>query len=164
MSEPGVVVPNPTPESFALLNAFRAISANAVYTMAPKESVVRGYEYYRQQRLYHYVWNQSRTTLTARVEGTKLYSVVFSLADEFLEASCDCPAWDPGWLCKHVLCACFMTKHLLSPETFSMPAWQQTRVPVLRAELLGGIPEPVVKPATSFIGAPSKGYPRKKPT
>ena len=164
MSEPGVVVPNPAPESFALLNAFRAISANAVYTMAPKESVVRGYEYYRQQRLHHYVWNQSRTTLTARVEGTKLYSVVFSLADEFLEASCDCPAWDPVWLCKHVLCACFMTKHLLSPETFSMPAWQQTRVPVLRAELLGGIPEPVVKPATSFIGAPSKGYPRKKPT
>ena len=110
LSESGVVVPSPAPESIALLNAFHAISANAVYTMAPKESVVRGYEYYRQQRLHHYVWSQGRTTLTARVEGTKLYSVVFSLADEFLDASCDCPAWDPVWLCKHVLCACFMTK------------------------------------------------------
>jgi hypothetical protein len=52
MTEPGVVVPSPAPGFSALLNAFRSISANAVYTMAPKESVVRGYEYYRQQRTY----------------------------------------------------------------------------------------------------------------
>ena len=112
MSEQGIVLPRPTPESFALLAAFRAISANAVYTMAPKASVLKGYNYYQEQRLQHFVWSQDRTTLTAQVEGTRLYEVVFSIVDGFLSASCDCPAWDPGWLCKHVLCAYFTTKHV----------------------------------------------------
>ena len=157
---------SPTPESLALLAAFRAIAANDVYAMAPKESVVRGYEYYRQQRLHHYVWNQSRTALTAQVQGTRLYSVVFALSDEFLEASCDCPAWDPVWLCKHVMCACFTTKHLLSPETFTVPAWQETKLPTLRAELLGHSPKAAWKLEVASTGCltrdlPARGRPMK---
>ena len=155
---------SPTPESLALLAAFRAIAANDVYAMAPKESVVRGYEYYRQQRLHHYVWNQSRTALTAQVQGTRLYSVVFALIDEFLEASCDCPAWDPVWLCKHVMCACFTTKHLLSPEMFTVPAWQETKLPTLRAELLGHSPEAAWKVEAASSGTTRKGSARKGPT
>lgn len=159
-----IVAPSPAPESFALLAAFRAISANAVYTMAPKESVVRGYEYYRQQRLHHYVWSQDRATLTAQVQGTRLYEVVFSLDEGFLAASCDCPAWNPEGLCKHVLCACFTTKHLLSPETFSLPGWQQAKLSGLRAELLGDIPESTVEPELSPIRAIRKGSARQGPT
>ncbi len=155
---------SPTPESLALLAAFRAIAANDVYAMAPKESVVRGYEYYRQQRLHHYVWNQSHTALTAQVQGTRLYSVVFALIDEFLEASCDCPAWDPVWLCKHVMCACFTTKHLLSPEMFTVPAWQETKLPTLRAELLGHSPEAAWKVEAASSGTTRKGSARKGPT
>ena len=154
----------PTPESIALLAAFGAIAANDVYAMAPKESVVRGYEYYRQQRLLHYVWNHNHTALTAQVQGTRLYSVVFALSDEFLEASCDCPAWDPVWLCKHVMCACFATKHLLSPETFTVPAWQETKLPALRAELLGHSPEAVLKLDVASSGTTRKGSTRKGPT
>jgi SNF2-related domain/Helicase conserved C-terminal domain len=153
----GSLVPSPAPESFALLAAFRALSANAVYTMAPKESVVRGYEYYRQQRLHHYVWSQDHTTLTSQVQGTRLYEVVFSIDEGFLVASCDCPAWNPDGLCKHVLCACFTTKHLLSPETFSLPGWQRIRLSGLRAELLGDIPESTGKPEPSSIEATRKG-------
>ncbi len=132
----------PDPDSSAVLRAFRVLSSSEVYAMAPKESVVRGYRYYEQQRLLHYIWNQDGTTLTAQVQGTRLYSVVFSLDGGFLDASCDCPAWDPDWLCKHVLCACFATKHLLAPETFKLPGRQQTGLPALRAELLGDLPEP----------------------
>jgi SNF2-related domain/Helicase conserved C-terminal domain len=155
---------SPTPESLALLAAFRAIATNDVYAMAPKESVVRGYEYYRQQRLHHYVWNQSRTAFTAQVQGTRLYSVVFALSDEFLEASCDCPAWDPVWLCKHVMCACFTTKHLLAPETFTVPAWQETKLPTLRDELLGHSPEAAWKVEAASSGTTRKGSARKGPT
>ena len=155
---------SPTPESLALLAAFRAIATNDVYAMAPKESVVRGYEYYRQQRLHHYVWNQSRTAFTAQVQGTRLYSVVFALSDEFLEASCDCPAWDPVWLCKHVMCACFTTKHLLAPETFTVPAWQETKLLTLRAELLGHSPEAAWKVEAASSGTTRKGSSRKGPT
>ncbi len=131
----------PVPASAALLAAFRALSVNDLYMMAPKQSVVRGYDYYRQQRLQHYVWGKDGATLTAQVQGTRLYEVNFSLDDGFLSASCDCPAWDPDWLCKHVLCACFATKHLLSPETFQLPDRQQVHLALLRTELLGDLAE-----------------------
>ena len=79
--------------------------------------------------------------LTAQVRGTRLYEVIFSLDNGFLSASCDCPAWDPDWLCKHVLCASFATKHLLSPETFQLPDRQQSYFVALRTELLGELAE-----------------------
>ncbi|MDH4328088.1 MAG: DEAD/DEAH box helicase [Nitrospira sp.] len=152
--------PSPSP---AILAAFRALSANEIYTMAPKESVVRGYEYYRQQRLQRYLWSPDGTMLTAQVQGTRLYAVLFSLNDGFLEASCDCPAWNPDWLCKHVLCACFTTKHALSPETFKVQAWQDTRLPLLQAELLGDRPAPNAKPGPSSIGTTRNTSPRQGP-
>ncbi|WP_423723068.1 SNF2-related protein [Nitrospira sp. NS4] len=127
-------------EPFALLAAFRALSSNDVYTMAPKEAVVRGFDYARQQRLQRYLWNQDHTTLIAQVQGIRLYAVAFSLDEGFLTTSCDCPAWDPRRLCKHVLCACFTTKHLLSPEAFRMPEWQPSRAQALRTELFGDLP------------------------
>jgi len=157
MSGHGTVAPSPAPESFALLAAFRAISANAVYRMAPKASVLKGYDYYQEQRLQHYVWSQDRATLTAQVEGTRLYEVVFSIIDGYLSASCDCPAWDPDGLCKHVLCAYFTTKHLLSPELFRLPGGHHSELSWLRVELLGGITEPARTPGPSSTGATRKG-------
>lgn len=142
----GIVPPSPAPETFALLAAFRAISANAVYRMAPKAAVLRGYDYYQEQRLQHYVWSQDRATLTAQVEGARLYEVVFSVIDGYLSASCDCPAWDPDGLCKHVLCAYFTTKHLLSPELFRLPGGHHSELPGLRAELLSSMPEQLRAP------------------
>ncbi|NGZ10463.1 MAG: ATP-dependent helicase [Nitrospira sp. LK70] len=131
----------PAPASAAILAAFRALAVNDLYTMAPKQSVVRGYDYYRQQRLQHYVWSQDGVTLTAQVQGTRLYEVDFSLDDGFLSAVCDCPAWDHDCLCKHVLCACFAAKHLLSPETFQLPDRQQVHLAALRTEFLGDLDE-----------------------
>jgi len=130
----------PAPASSAILAAFRALAVNDLYTTAPKESVVRGYNYYQQQQ-QHYVWSEDRATLTAQVQGTRLYEVIFSLDDGFLSASCDCPAWDPDWLCKHVICVSFTTKHLLSPETFQLPDRQQSHLATLRTELLGELAE-----------------------
>ena len=138
----------PTPASAALLSAFRAFAVNDLYTMAPKASVLRGYDYYRQQRLQHYVWGKDGATLTAQVQGTILYEVIFSLEDEFLSSFCDCPAWDFDRLCKHVLCACFATKHLLSPETFPLSARQHVYLAALRTELLGDVAEIGLSKAT----------------
>ena len=151
----------PDPESSPLLAAFHALSANDIYTMAPKEFVLRGYEYYRQQRLQRYRWSPNRATLTAEVQGTQLYRVIFTLDDGFLAASCDCPAWNPEWLCKHILCACFTTKNLLSPDTFRLADWQQTRLPSLRAELLGGGAEPSRKSEATPIGTTERRSVRK---
>jgi hypothetical protein len=151
-------------EPFALLAAFRALSANDVYTMAPKEAVERGYDYARQQRLQHYHWNEDRTTLIAQVQGARLYTVTFSCDEGFLAAFCDCPAWDPRWLCKHILCVCFTTKHLLSPELFRMPDWQPSRVQALRTELFGDGPalneRPRPAPADSTRNESVRAEPR----
>ena len=131
-------------EPSALLAAFHALSPNDFYTMAPKDSVIRGYDYYRQQRLHSYVWSPNRATLTASVQGqrSRPYAVSFSLDGGFLTATCDCPAWGPDWLCKHVLCACFTTKNLLSPDAFRAP-WTIEPEPsreALKTELLGNVP------------------------
>ncbi len=139
------------PAAAALLAGFRALAVNDVYTMAPKASVVRGYDYYRQQRLQRYVWSKDGATLTAHVQGTILYEVVFSLDDGYLSAFCDCPAWDFDSPCKHVLCVCFTTKHLLVPETFQLSDREQAHLAALRTDLLG---EPVQT-------GPSKGNTRE---
>ena len=133
----------------AILAAFRAMSSNDIYTLAPKESVIHGYEYHRQQRVRHYVWSQDYATLTVQVQGTRLYSVVLSLHEEFLHASCDCPAWHPEGLCKHVLCACFTTKHVLVPETFIVSTWPQTRRALLHTELLDDVDGPSAQRVTA---------------
>ncbi|MDH4185553.1 MAG: DEAD/DEAH box helicase [Nitrospira sp.] len=156
-SEQAIAVPRLAHESSALLAAFRALSANTVYTLAPKASVLKGYNYYQEQRLQHYLWSLDRRTLTAQVEGTRLYEVLFSVDDGFLAASCDCPAWDPVWLCKHVLCAYFTTKHVLAPEMFRLPGGQQGALPWLRAELLGRNPDPAKTPEPSSAGTARKG-------
>jgi hypothetical protein len=145
------------PAAAALLTAFRALAANDVYTMAPKTSVVRGYDYYRQQRLQHYVWSRDGATLTAQVQGTILYEVVFSLDDEFLSAFCDCPAWDFDSPCKHVLCACFTTKHLLVPETFQLSDREQAHLATLRTDLLGE-PSQGTVPLRKGDSPPESGY------
>jgi non-specific serine/threonine protein kinase len=125
-------------ESPALLTAFRALSPNDLYTMAPKESVVRGYDYYQQQRLRQYEWSPDCATLTASVQGHAHlpYAVIFSFDEGFLTASCNCPAWDPERLCKHVLCACFTTKNLLSPDTFRLSRFEGPHRSRLEGELL----------------------------
>ena len=147
--------PPAAPEVPRLLAAFQALSPAGLYTMAPKESVVRGYHDYEQQRLQSYAWSSDRSILTAWVQESRLYAVTFSLLDGMLDAQCDCPAWNPDWSCKHVLCGYFTTVNLLSPETFRLPAWQQARLPGLRAELLGDIPEPSRKPGTARTGGQS---------
>lgn len=130
-------------ESAALLAAFRVLSSNDLYTIAPKKSILRGYEYYRQRRVHSYAWSPSGTALTAWVQGhrPRPYAVTWSLDNGFLAASCECPAWEPHLLCKHVVCACFTTKNLLSPEVFQLPNVIEPSRDRLRAELLGGAEE-----------------------
>ncbi len=158
----------PTPSTHssplpAILAAFRAISSNDIYTMAAKEFVVRGYEYHRQQRVRHYIWSQDYATLTAQVQGTRLYSVRFSLHEGYLQASCDCPAWHPDWLCKHVLCACFTTKHVLLPESFMVSTWPQTRRTLLQAELLDDMAVPETPLPQTSKGTVRRRSPDEQP-
>lgn len=149
-----------------LLHLLATLPANVVYTFAPKESVIRGFDYYRRGRLEGYAWSPDRSTLTAYVRGTRLYAVACAADADVLTFSCDCPAWMPEWQCKHVVCAFLTTANLLSPTAFAFPGSARIPHDKLRENLLADRPargpSPEQKPlrrasrSLSTLGPPTR--------
>ena len=137
-------------ESFGILEHLKALSPNHIYFLAPKASVLRGYEYHSQGRLESYSWNHSRTILAASVRGSKYYAVTFSVEKGQLVYACRCPAWTASSQCKHVICALLTTVNLLVPDTFQVSTMRATNRERLSQQLLKGFTESQadVKPVT----------------
>ncbi|MDT7042083.1 DEAD/DEAH box helicase [Candidatus Nitronereus thalassa] len=119
-----------------MLNYLKALPPNIVYTLAPKDYVVRGYDYFHQERLESLRWEHDRTLLTAVVRGTKRYGVSISIVDNDLNYVCNCPVWTPARQCKHVICALLTIINLLAPIHFKVARHQPRRLEKLRAALL----------------------------
>jgi len=119
-----------------VIHHFKDLPPNIVYTLAPKDYVLRGYDYFHQERLESFRWEHDRSYLTAVVKGTKRYAVEFSVVDDELNYICNCPAWTPSTQCKHVICALLTIINLLSPIHFKVPQHQPRRLEKLRAALL----------------------------
>lgn len=100
------------------LKELGALSPNIIYSIAPKEYIVRGFDYYRKSLLLEFKWNKDFSALTAVVAGTWHYAVEFSLNGSNLEYTCDCPAWSRSKNCKHVVCAIITIKNLFHPDSF----------------------------------------------
>ncbi len=101
-----------------IIDFLQAYPAGQIYTLAPKQYVVRGFDYYKKGSLRYLEWNEDFSALTAKVRGTRLYSVDFSLNSSGLRHSCNCPAWSPYSNCKHVICSLITLKNLLQPDVF----------------------------------------------
>ena len=101
-----------------ILDFLQSYPAGQIYTLAPKQYIVRGFDYYRRGNLREIEWNEDFSVLTAKVRGTRLYSVDFSLNSNGLSHSCNCPAWSPYSNCKHVICSLITLKNLLQPDVF----------------------------------------------
>ncbi|MEW6417578.1 MAG: DEAD/DEAH box helicase [Nitrospirota bacterium] len=101
-----------------ILDFLQSYPAGQIYTLAPKEYIVRGFDYYRRGNLQKFEWNEDFSVLTAKIRGTRLYSVVFSLNSGVLKHSCNCFAWSPYSNCKHVICSLITIKNLLQPDVF----------------------------------------------
>ena len=106
------------PKQREILDLLRAYPAGQIYTIAPKQFIVRGFEYYANAGLRSLEWNEDFSVLTAKVRGTKLYSVGLSLNGGGFKHTCNCPAWSPYSNCKHVICSLVTIKNLLQPEIF----------------------------------------------
>jgi len=104
-----------------LLNALGDVPPNTVYSIAPKPYIIRGFDYYRDDRVLGFRWNRDSSSVKAIVHGGRNYSVEFSLNDEGIEYSCDCPAWDPYSNCKHIVCVLMTIKNLFDPSSFRGP-------------------------------------------
>ncbi len=101
-----------------ILDFLQSYPAGQIYTLAPKQYIVRGFDYYRRGNLRELEWNEDFSVLTVKVRGTRLYSVDFSLNSGGLKHSCNCPAWSPYSNCKHVICSLITLKNLLQPDVF----------------------------------------------
>jgi len=123
-------------EASYILERLKALPPNHIYALAPKDYILRGYDYYSRERLEFYKWNTDQTLLTAYVRGTQRDSVQFSAHEPDLRYTCDCPAWTSTSQCKHVICALLTTINALVPETFSLPGNHTARRNLLRKELL----------------------------
>ncbi|MDE3119122.1 MAG: DEAD/DEAH box helicase [Nitrospirota bacterium] len=139
------------PADSDLLRLLATLPANAVYTLAPKASVIRGFDYYRRGRLEGYEWSPDRSTLTAYVRGVRLYAVACAADADGLTFSCDCPAWMPEWQCKHVVCAFLTTANLLSPAAFAFPGSARFLRDKLRESLLADRPRAWPKPRAKAL-------------
>ncbi len=103
-----------------LLGLLQAFSPGDIYTLAPKQYVVRGFDYYRQGRLLDVEWPPDQSGLIAFVKGTKTYQVALKASGSHLSFSCGCPAWSFYSNCKHVICSLLTIKNLLDPAAFKI--------------------------------------------
>lgn len=101
-------------DSQDILNLLNSFSVGSIYTLAPKDYVYRGFDYFRKDRLLDFKWANNGSSLTATVRGGRYYSVVFSSNASGLTFSCDCPAWSYRTQCKHVICSLLTVKHLFN--------------------------------------------------
>lgn len=101
-----------------IIQLIRAFPSGKIYNIAPKNYVIRGFDYYRNGHLRYFSWNHDFSVLSAKVQGSKLCSVDFFLKNGELTFSCNCPAWDIYTQCKHVICSLMTIKNLLQPENF----------------------------------------------
>ena len=129
-----------TEYAHGLLERLKTLSPNHVYFLAPKSSVLRGYEYYVQNRLESYSWDRTHSVLAAEVRGSRHYLVRFGADKGHLVYSCTCPSWTPESHCKHVICALLTTVNLMAPDTFRMPSSNLTRLALLTRQLFANAP------------------------
>jgi non-specific serine/threonine protein kinase len=124
-------------EENEILRALRSFPANRVYFLAPKDYILRGFDYYEQGHLKSFVWGKDGATLTAYVMGTRRYAVDISVLNGKPRFSCECPAWTPSSHCKHVICALLTAINILSPDLFLARRQNEGRRRLLQSELVG---------------------------
>jgi non-specific serine/threonine protein kinase len=118
-----------------LISLLQAFSPGDIFTIAPKQYVVSGFDYYRQGRLLKFEWISERSGLIATIKGTRTYQLVISAQDRHLSFSCACPSWSFYSNCRHVICGIITIKNLLDPSAFKLVNSDEVRREGLLREL-----------------------------
>lgn len=64
---------------------------------------MRGYQYYVQERVTSFWYNEWEKQLTAYVEGTYKYEVIINMERPYTDYECSCKAYEEKGECKHVV-------------------------------------------------------------
>lgn len=121
------------PNVLALL---KTLQPNTLYLIASKPVFLKGFRYYKEERLQALSWRKGQTLLKATVLGTSSYTVGFSEENGQLQYTCNCPAWHVETQCKHVICGLLTLLNLISPKLFHQPEQNENRLQALKAVLL----------------------------
>ncbi len=121
-----------------LLELLRVFPPGRLYSLAPKASILRGFEYFRRGALSEFRWSADGSVLTASVLGQALYLVNIQAGARDLDFACTCPAWEPGRNCKHIVCSLLTVKNLLNPGSFMVQGWLPGKREVLLRQIESG--------------------------
>ena len=142
-----------------MIQHFKALSPSSISTIAPKEYVERGYDYFHKERLESFQWERNHSLLTAVVRGTKRYTVNVMVVKSQLAFVCTCPVWTTASQCKHVICALLTILNVLAPLDKTEARHQPRRLEELRATLLCDSHEPVQPRALASADIPTPSNP-----
>ena len=79
---------------------FETFSEEEIQNHCPSEICYRGTEYFENNFVSNGVFNADKTVLTAKVSGSRDYTIQIRLKHGTVDVSCTCPYDD---LCKHVV-------------------------------------------------------------
>lgn len=101
-----------------MLSLLLSYPPGRIYGIAPKQVVLKGFDYYRNGSVLSFKWSAAPPALVARVRGAMIYSVTISADGNDLRFHCNCPAWTPHSNCKHAVGSMFTIKNLLEEGAF----------------------------------------------
>src|SRR5579863_7128 len=143
-----------------VIERIRAFPAGEIYSIGPKEFILRGFDYYTRERVESYSWSADGSLLSAHVRGSRLYCVQFTSHQGDLVFSCDCPIWSELSQCKHVVCALITTINLLFPSHFKLAG----RTPEHRDRLESALFRRLAPPEAGAVDALPSHPGRKRPS
>jgi superfamily II DNA or RNA helicase len=129
-----------------MLSLLLSYPPGRIYGIAPKQVVLRGFDYYRNGSVLSFKWSAAPPALVARVRGAMIYSVTISADGHDLRFHCDCPAWTPHSNCKHAVGSMFTIKNLLEEGAFRTGIDSEDRRVTLLSQLYS---EPDRRPAAA---------------
>ncbi|MEK6713438.1 MAG: hypothetical protein AABY41_04525, partial [Nitrospirota bacterium] len=107
-------------EDNEIISHIKEFPAGNIYHIAPKQYLVRGFQYYQTGRVVYFDWEEDRKVLIAGVKGENVYEVYFFRTGSRLDYKCTCPVWSRESHCKHVVCALVTVKNILDPRIFDI--------------------------------------------
>ena len=87
---------------------------------ASQTTFQRGYGYYISGRVKKLIWDESTNLFRAEVQGSRLYftAIVISEKSKIESFNCDCPAFEGGLACKHIIASLKTIKSVLENPDF----------------------------------------------
>ncbi|SEO68693.1 Superfamily II DNA or RNA helicase, SNF2 family [Amphibacillus marinus] len=91
----------------------------------------RGLDYYKKGRVHQLSFNRAIQCWSATVKGASSYQVrIFLFKDDDLEATCNCPAYEAHYTCKHIAAVLLAISHSQQPnQVYQEPVIQQSTDP-----------------------------------